>query len=493
MSATSAQERGRRRGCSPGPRSVALACHVGPDGDALGSMLALGARPCAALGKEVVASWGERAVRGAVDATRFLPGLGPAGAAGGLPRAAPSVLVTLDTGSARPARRCSPTASRRRACCIVVDHHATTRASATVNLVDADAAATAVLVARADRPARRRRSTATSPPASTPGWSPTPGRSSTRHHARGARARRAAARDRHPARRDRRASCGTRAPFGYVKLLGAALGAPCSSRTRSAARAGTCVARRRPRASRPRPRRRRGRHRRRCARADEAEVAVVLKERPGRGRLRRCRPGPRARVDVGAVCTALGGGGHRFAAGFTSARRRRRDHAPAVAPRSTRLPHRCRRGPRPRAACSSSTSPPAGPPTTSSARVPAPGRHPQGRPRRHARPDGDRRAGRSASDARPGCSATSRSTDKAYDATIRLGATTVTDDAEGEVVEQRRRRRRRHRRGRCRRRGRAHRRDRAGPVVGVSAVKVDGCGRTRGSAPARTSSWRPGR
>ncbi len=28
-------------------------------------------------------------------------------------------------------------------------------------------------------------------------------------------------------------------------------------------------------------------------------------------------------------------------------------------------------------------------------------------------------------------------TDKAYDATIRLGATTVTDDAEGEVVEQR--------------------------------------------------------
>ena len=33
-------------------------------------------------------------------------------------------------------------------------------------------------------------------------------------------------------------------------------------------------------------------------------------------------------------------------------------------------------------------------------------------------------------------------TDKAYDATVRLGVTTVTDDAEGEVASTRRRRRR---------------------------------------------------
>ena len=36
---------------------VALACHVGPDGDALGSMLGLGAA-LRSLGKDVVASWG---------------------------------------------------------------------------------------------------------------------------------------------------------------------------------------------------------------------------------------------------------------------------------------------------------------------------------------------------------------------------------------------------------------------------------------------------
>ena len=56
-------------------------------------------------------------------------------------------------------------------------------------------------------------------------------------------------------------------------------------------------------------------------------------------------------------------------------------------------------------------------------------------------------------------------TDKAYDATIRLGATTVTDDAEGEVVGPADRRRRRGRRPRCA--GRLRRRDRAGPVGGL--------------------------
>ena len=40
----------------------------------------------------------------------------------------------------------------------------------------------------------------------------------------------------------------------------------------------------------------------------------------------------------------------------------------------------------------------------------------------------------SGSTARPGCSGISTLTEKAYDATVRLGATTITDDAEGEVV-----------------------------------------------------------
>ncbi len=61
------------------------------------------------------------------------------------------------------------------------------------------------------------------------------------------------------------------------------------------------------------------------------------------------------------------------------------------------------------------------------------GRHPQGRPRRHPRPDGDRGA---APRRRPGDPAAGAPdlTEKAYDATIRLGAATTTDDAEGEVV-----------------------------------------------------------
>ena len=51
--------------------------------------------------------------------------------------------------------------------------------------------------------------------------------------------------------------------------------------------------------------------------AEEAEVAVVLKEDPVEGNLK-VSTRSKGAVDVGAVCSALGGGGHRFAAGFTS-------------------------------------------------------------------------------------------------------------------------------------------------------------------------------
>ena len=47
----------------------------------------------------------------------------------------------------------------------------------------------------------------------------------------------------------------------------------------------------------------------------EAEVAVVLKQD---GDAWKVSTRSRGAVDVGAVCAALGGGGHRFAAGFTS-------------------------------------------------------------------------------------------------------------------------------------------------------------------------------
>jgi len=52
--------------------------------------------------------------------------------------------------------------------------------------------------------------------------------------------------------------------------------------------------------------------------AQEAEVAAVLKTDPADGLLK-VSTRSKGAVDVGAVCQSLGGGGHRFAAGFTSA------------------------------------------------------------------------------------------------------------------------------------------------------------------------------
>jgi phosphoesterase RecJ-like protein len=49
----------------------------------------------------------------------------------------------------------------------------------------------------------------------------------------------------------------------------------------------------------------------------EAEVAVVLKTDPEDGLLK-VSTRSKGRIDVGAVCVGLGGGGHRFAAGYTS-------------------------------------------------------------------------------------------------------------------------------------------------------------------------------
>ncbi|MDX6232965.1 MAG: bifunctional oligoribonuclease and phosphatase NrnA, partial [Nocardioidaceae bacterium] len=73
-----------------------LVCHVAPDGDALGSMLAL-ARGLRGLGVDVTCSWGDE--RWAVPPSyRWLPDIdtvvAPAAVA-----PAPSVLVVLDTGS----------------------------------------------------------------------------------------------------------------------------------------------------------------------------------------------------------------------------------------------------------------------------------------------------------------------------------------------------------------------------------------------------------
>jgi bifunctional oligoribonuclease and PAP phosphatase NrnA len=123
--------------------SVALACHVNPDGDALGSMLAFHLL-CRANGKASVASWAEPLNPG--PQYRFLPGLDLAIKPADFP-AEPEVMVCFDCGSQgrlgdlrRPAEAAGTL--------VVIDHHATNRGYGTVNLVDPGAAATVVVVRR---------------------------------------------------------------------------------------------------------------------------------------------------------------------------------------------------------------------------------------------------------------------------------------------------------------------------------------------------------
>lgn len=128
--------------------SVALACHVDPDGDALGSMLALD-RFLRSRGVRTTASWGT-----AVDAPddllvippqyTFLPFLSALVTPRQFPTA-PPVMVALDTGSASRLGSLRD-AAQNAGTLIVIDHHASGAPFGDVRLVDGEAAATAVLV-----------------------------------------------------------------------------------------------------------------------------------------------------------------------------------------------------------------------------------------------------------------------------------------------------------------------------------------------------------
>ena len=127
---------------------VALACHVDPDGDALGSMLAL-RHQLARRGVRVWASYGSAQGRDtpfSVPAQyTFLPGLGELTRPDDFP-SAPELLVAFDCasldrlGSLRPNAEAAGTE-------LVLDHHASGAAFGDVRLIDADAPATAVVVA----------------------------------------------------------------------------------------------------------------------------------------------------------------------------------------------------------------------------------------------------------------------------------------------------------------------------------------------------------
>jgi phosphoesterase RecJ-like protein len=128
--------------------AVALACHVDPDGDALGSMLAL-QRCLESLGIDTTASWGTNDADGDGELAvppqyAFLPGLDRLVTPEHFP-ASPAVMVAFDTGAAERLGSLRSAADRA-STLIVLDHHASGNPFGDVRLVDGSLAATAVLV-----------------------------------------------------------------------------------------------------------------------------------------------------------------------------------------------------------------------------------------------------------------------------------------------------------------------------------------------------------
>ena len=292
---------------------VVLACHVGPDGDALGSMLALGVA-LRERGTTVLASWGSEPFE-VPTPYRGLPGLDLLVPAPEIP-AAPGLLVTFDTGSVD---RLGSLADRVAASTnvLVIDHHASNTRFGTVNVVDEQAASTAsMVVGLLDE--LRLPLTADVAACVYTGLVTDTGSfkyAATTPAVHELAARLLATGIRHDLiSRD----IWDTASFGYVKTLGLVLSRAVlePDEVGGLGLVWTAIGAD-------------DLHRFDLALADvegvidvirttrEAEVAVVVKTDPEDGWLK-VSTRSKGRVDVSAVCVALGGGGHRFAAGYTS-------------------------------------------------------------------------------------------------------------------------------------------------------------------------------
>ncbi|HUK73193.1 MAG TPA: bifunctional oligoribonuclease/PAP phosphatase NrnA [Streptosporangiaceae bacterium] len=303
---------------------VCLACHVRPDGDALGSMLALahalGARrePPACRngngqGQRIVASFGDDPLR-VPDNLRFLPGLDLLTPPGEYP-AEPQVMITFDAASLSRLGVLAPYAARASEL-IVVDHHASNTRFGTVHLVDPAAAATAVLacelVDRLGVPLNRPVAMGLYAGLVTDTGSFKHASTTAGVHGLAARLLETGIEPEVVAR-----ELWDRAPFGYLRVLGAALGRAVLEPQQAGGRGlvWTMVSRAD-----------------RAAhgvgydtvepmidvvrRTEEAEVAIVFKQDDDDAWQVSARS--KGNVDIGRVCVKLGGGGHPVAAGFTS-------------------------------------------------------------------------------------------------------------------------------------------------------------------------------
>lgn len=121
--------------------SLALACHQNPDGDALGSMLAMH-HLARANGKLVISSWPSPFI--VAPHYRYLPGLDQATKPADYPER-PELMITFDCGSMGRLGDLAANALRAQTL-LVIDHHRTNDNFGSINLIDVDAAATAVVV-----------------------------------------------------------------------------------------------------------------------------------------------------------------------------------------------------------------------------------------------------------------------------------------------------------------------------------------------------------
>jgi phosphoesterase RecJ-like protein len=122
-------------------QTVALACHVSPDGDALGSMLGL-FHVLRAAGRDVVASFPGPFI--VAPHYRELPGLELLTPPGEFP-GEPDVMLTFDCGSLGRLGDLESSAKAAREL-VVVDHHISNDRYGTINLVEPDAAASGTVV-----------------------------------------------------------------------------------------------------------------------------------------------------------------------------------------------------------------------------------------------------------------------------------------------------------------------------------------------------------
>lgn len=124
-----------------GAQQIALACHVNPDGDALGSMLAL-LHVLRAAGRDVVASF-PTPFRTAPH-YRDLPGLDLLTPPEDFP-GEPDVMITFDCGSLSRLGDLEPAAKGAHQL-LVIDHHISNQCYGSINLVEPKAAASGVVV-----------------------------------------------------------------------------------------------------------------------------------------------------------------------------------------------------------------------------------------------------------------------------------------------------------------------------------------------------------